>query len=198
MGAKPRLPGGGGGLGGVRDVSTSEIMRQLAQMVKIGKVSKVDAETGRYSIDYGDNKPSEIEGRTDRSGDDQTDDMHSEGEQVLVFNPGGDLGKGIILGALHKKGNKPFDKKEHKGRKYADGTVLKHDTKKKERTTTMKKGAKHALSVDKQKQTIDDKGTRLENDKAAVHVKPDGAIAKINQSGGVVLAQNGSVYINCG
>lgn len=195
MGSRQRLPE----VAGVKPKDITELYRQLHQILKIGKVTKVDAEKGTYELDYGGGlKPIKIQGRTARSGDDQTDDMHSEGEQIIVLNPGGDLAKGVIIGALHKDGNKPFKEQTQKGRKYADGTVFKHDTKEKTRTTTMKKGAKHALSVDKQKQTIDDQGTRLENDKAAVHVKPDGAIAKVNTSGGVVLEAGGNVYINCG
>lgn len=178
--------------------TAQDLTRKLANVIRYGVIEKIDHKKARCRVRIGPLSSTWINWHTQHAGEDSTWAPPSAGEQVTIFSPGGNLAQASILGGLYqKKFPAPGNDKNQRIHKLKDGTTITHDVKQKTRVTMMPKDGAHTLQVDKQKQVVDTKGTRLENDKAVVHVKPDGSISKVNQSGGVVLANNGNVYINC-
>lgn len=108
---------------------TSEILRRLENLIRIGTVTLVDGAFARARWDdEEDAETALLPWITARAGDDRTWHSLSEGEQVVIFAPGGDLAQGVLLAGLYQDSAQPpaSDANIHRTT-YADGTEISYD-----------------------------------------------------------------------
>lgn len=86
--------------------AVAEVDRQIANMMRIGTVIRVDAGRARAVVDLGDIQTIPLPVAGMRCGALSFWWMPSVGEQVLVGSPSGDLSRGIIMCAIFA-GNAP-------------------------------------------------------------------------------------------
>lgn len=80
----------------------NELYRLLQNLIRIGTVSAVDGQLAR--VESGGNVTDWIRWSADRAGDARTWWPLSEGEQVVMVAPGGDLSTAVIIARLYSDG----------------------------------------------------------------------------------------------
>jgi len=90
--------------------SHAEADRRIANMVQVGRIVGVDAATSRVRVAFGDTLETHwIPATQPRMGGLRIHGMPTEGEQVVVAAPGGDLARAVVLGSV-AAGNAPDDR----------------------------------------------------------------------------------------
>ncbi|EAN0852619.1 phage baseplate assembly protein V [Salmonella enterica] len=89
------------------DQDPVEILRLLRNLVAIGVVSEVDAESYSVRATVGDNETDWIRWGAARAGDDVDWWVPSVGEEVVLLSPGGDLERAVLLCALYSADVQP-------------------------------------------------------------------------------------------
>ena len=74
--------------------------RRIANVVQLGRVVSIDTATMRVRVQIGDVQTHEIPVAQLASGAIRVHAMPSPGEQVIVFAPGGELGRAFVYGAV--------------------------------------------------------------------------------------------------
>lgn len=105
----------------------SDILRLLQNLIRLGTIAQVDGAKARVQL--GPQLTTEwLKWITPRAGTTRAWSAPTEGEQVMVLSPGGDLTRGVILPALFSKA---FDAPETSGTihttHYPDGAVVQYD-----------------------------------------------------------------------
>ncbi|WP_347454129.1 phage baseplate assembly protein V [Acinetobacter thermotolerans] len=107
--------------------------RRLENIVRFGTIKTINPSKPipRVTVDLGDIETPEIRCLNIRSGDDCTWDMPSEGEEVVVFSPCGELGPTsfVMYGFYNDDHPAPSDDLNKKIRVFADGCVIAYDIK---------------------------------------------------------------------
>lgn len=79
----------------------AELQRRLANVVRYGTITEVDAANARARVTFGGETASAwLQFTTSRAGGARVWSPPVAGEQVVVFSPMGDTGQGIIMGSL--------------------------------------------------------------------------------------------------
>ncbi|MDN2671435.1 phage baseplate assembly protein V [Janthinobacterium sp. SUN026] len=105
----------------------SDLTRLLQNLIRLGTIAEVKGAKARVRL--GPTLTTEwLKWVTPRAGNTRTWSAPTVGEQVIVFSPGGDLTRGIILPALYSQA---FDAPEISDTiyttHYPDGTVVQYD-----------------------------------------------------------------------
>ena len=105
----------------------SDLLRLLQNLIRLGTIAEVNGAKARVRL--GPNLITEwLKWATPRAGSTRTWSAPTVGEQVIVFSPGGDLTRGIIVPALYSQA---FDAPESSDTihttHYSDGAVLQYD-----------------------------------------------------------------------
>lgn len=79
-----------------------ELARRLENIIRIGTVDAVDLYRARLRVRIGETQTAWLPWLTQRAGDDIDWWAPSEGEQVLVLSPSGDLVQAVALPALYQ------------------------------------------------------------------------------------------------
>jgi phage baseplate assembly protein V len=110
------------------DYAIAELARLIENLLRFGTVEELDAENARVRIKIGDLLTDFIPWLTQRAGDDSTWWCPSQGEQVLVLSPSGDLSQAVCLPAIYSdaKPANSMNPNKHKTT-YSDGAVLEYD-----------------------------------------------------------------------
>jgi phage baseplate assembly protein V len=175
-----------------------DIHRRLHQTVRFGTIEKIDHNKAQARVKIGPLMSAWIPWHSRHAGQDADWAPPSAGEQVTLLCPSGNLAQAVFMHGLYQdKFPQPSKNKDERKHNLKDGTSITHNVKDKTRVTSMPKEGAHTISVDKQKNVVDTAGTRIENDKATVHVHPDGKVRVINNSGSNILTSSGSILINC-
>ncbi|MGR3435270.1 MAG: phage baseplate assembly protein V [Shimia sp.] len=82
------------------EYAVAEIDRKLAQVVQIGRVTSVDPGAARVVVEVAGIPSPPIPFAQMAAGGKQFVWMPEVGEQVSVLAPGGELGQGVVLGAI--------------------------------------------------------------------------------------------------
>lgn len=103
-----------------------ELARRLENLIRVGTIDSVEGQRCRVAI--GDLLTTWLPWFALRAGADTDWWPPSEGEQVAVFSPGGDLGQGLVLTGLYTTTNPP-PTANHSVREvsFSDGTVIRYD-----------------------------------------------------------------------
>ncbi len=105
----------------------SDLLRLLQNLIRLGTIAEVKGAKARVRL--GPNLITEwLKWATPRAGSTRTWSAPTIGEQVIVFSPGGDLTRGIIVPALYSQ---EFDAPESSPTihttHYPDGAVVQYD-----------------------------------------------------------------------
>mgnify|MGYP001153834275 CR=1 FL=1 len=105
----------------------SDLTRLLQNLIRLGTIAEVNGAKARVQL--GPNLTTEwLKWATRRAGSTRTWSVPTVGEQVIVFSPGGDLTRGIIVPALYSQA---FDAPETSdtihATHYPDGAVVQYD-----------------------------------------------------------------------
>jgi len=105
----------------------SDLLRLLQNLIRLGTIAEVKGAKARVRL--GPTLTTEwLNWATPRAGSTRTWSAPTVGEQVIVFSPGGDLTRGIILPALYSQA---FDAPESSDTihttHYPDGAVVQYD-----------------------------------------------------------------------
>ena len=182
----------------------SDITRLLQNLIRLGTIAEVKGAKARVRL--GPTLTTEwLKWATRRAGSTRTWSAPTVGEQVIVFSPGGDLTRGIILPALYSQ---EFDTPETSGTihttHYPDGAVVQSDHATHALTATLP-GGTATITADKvtsnapniictgdltvMKNLIVKQSTTVEG----VTTLNGGVNAKAGAAGGVVMAVQGTI-----
>lgn len=114
--------------GGVGDPDTADLMRRVANVVRLGTIVAADYATAKARVKIGELTTDWLPWMTLRAGGDVTWWAPEVDEQVLVLSPSGELTQGVILAALYQtsipaNGDRPTLHRTT----YADGAVIEYD-----------------------------------------------------------------------
>lgn len=109
----------------------AELFRLVNNLIRIGTIAEVDHETARARVKTGGNLTGWQKWITLRAGTTKEWDPPTEGEQVVLLSPGGDLAQAVILVGLFT-GNAPSQSPDERKRVYPDGATITYDHAKKE------------------------------------------------------------------
>ena len=113
----------------------SEILRRLANVVRLGAVAEVDLPAARARVRYDTDAAGDdiltawLPWLTLRAGADRTWWAPTVGEQVVVLAPGGELPQAVILPALYREDHPaPADEASKHVTRYGDDIRIEVDT----------------------------------------------------------------------
>ena len=103
--------------------------RMLENLIRFGVIAAVQMEPPRVQVKTGELTTAWLPWIAQRAGADQVWDPPTEGEQVMLFSPSGQLANGVVVTGLFSdhipaNGNRAG---LHR-RTYADGTVIEYDS----------------------------------------------------------------------
>lgn len=108
----------------------SEHERILSNIVRYGTVTAVDAANARVQVSSGGVLSDWMPWVVTRAGQDKTWHPPDVGEQVVVLMPTGEIGQGVVLGALYQnRFPAPSNNPDMAMIKFRDGTVFSYDPK---------------------------------------------------------------------
>lgn len=106
----------------------TELERRVANIVRIGTITGIDAASARATVAIGKNTTAPLPWLTRRAGADRDWWAPSPGEQVVVFAVGGELVQGVILPALYSAdASAPSDSADIHRTVYVDGATVTYD-----------------------------------------------------------------------
>ena len=137
-----------------RRFDTAEILRRLANVVRLGEVAELDLDAARARVRYdtdGDGAPilsGWLPWLTLRAGADRTWWGPSVGEQVLILAPGGELPEAVIVPGIYRDARPaPSAEASKHVVVYADGTRIEHDTATSRYSVTVPAGGEITLTA---------------------------------------------------
>lgn len=118
-----------------------DLLRRLENMIRIGTIIDVDlsGEIPLYRVKTGELVTDWIAAAVQRAGTAKKSHAYTDGEQVVLLSPSGDLGAAMISHALNSDSNPTPDHHETRDRTtYPDGAVIEYDP---------ESGALHATGI---------------------------------------------------
>ena len=117
-----------------RNFEMAEMARRLENLIRIGTVAEVDPDQARIRVKYGEDPDGAavltgwLPWLTPRAGEDRDWWPPSDGEQVLLFSPSGELTAGIALPAIYQRAHPApeSDLGKHTAL-YRDGARIEYD-----------------------------------------------------------------------
>ncbi len=117
-----------------QDFLLVDLMRRVANIVRLGTVEEVDGGTARARVRYGGGDEGGtalsawLPWVTTRAGRDRNWWPPEAGEQVLILAPSGDLAKGIVVAGVYRREHPAPESDPNKHAiHYADGAVIEYD-----------------------------------------------------------------------
>lgn len=106
----------------------TELNRRLANLIRLGKVTETDYESGRVKVEIGELVSGWLPWLTSRAGNDRTWWAPEPDEQVVVISPSGDIAQGVVLMGLYQsKHPAPLATPDTHQIVYSDGAVIEYD-----------------------------------------------------------------------
>lgn len=133
----------------MNNYALNELDRRIANLIRIGTVSEVDASKALARIELADEVLTDwLACSARRAGDDKTWDLPDVGEQVIVFSPGGELDQGIVLGSLFSD-TKAQNGDNAKDRRvtFKDGSIVEFDRNASKLNVTLSDAAVFTLKI---------------------------------------------------
>lgn len=129
------------------DQRIADLERRVSGTVLIGTISQIDEEKGRYRVKSGDLETDWLPMASPRAGTTKTYSHFSEGEQVVMASPSGDMSQGVILSAVSTQDTQASDKANIHKTVYPDGTTVEYDHEAKSMKTTIADGGSFESSI---------------------------------------------------
>lgn len=160
------------------DQRIADLERRVSGMVLIGTISSLDEAKGRYRMKSGDLETDWLPMASPRSGSTKTYSHFSEGEQVIMMSPSGDMSQGIIVSSVSTEETQASDKANIHKTVYPDGTTVEYDHEAKSMKTTIADGGSFESTIGG--------GVSLKATGSTLEITTPGNIA-LNASGGIAL-----------
>lgn len=129
--------------------SNADILRKLANIVRVGTIAEVDYAAQTARVSSGDLTTDFLPWCAGRAGKRSNWSPRSIGEQVILVCPQGETTRAFILGALYSKANPPPDTGENRHvSRYGDGAVISYDEDAHALHATLPSGGTATLSAD--------------------------------------------------
>lgn len=129
------------------DRQIADLERRISGLVLIGTVSSLDEEKGRYRIKSGELETDWLPMASPRAGTTKTYSHFSEGEQVVMVSPSGDMSQGIVVSAVSTEETQASDKANIHRTVYPDGTTTEYDHEAKAMKTTIASGGSFETTI---------------------------------------------------
>ena len=106
----------------------AEILRRLDNLIMPGTIAEVDHQAARCRVRIGELTTAPLRWFSLRAGTTSDWSPPSDGEQCVVFSPGGEPAAGFVLVGLYSDDNPPpSDSATNSSRRYPDGAVITYD-----------------------------------------------------------------------
>ncbi|HCL2948815.1 TPA: phage baseplate assembly protein V [Pseudomonas aeruginosa 059A] len=107
----------------------AELARLIENLVRLGTIADVDVAKARVRVKSGDITTAWLPWMALRAGTSKEWDPPTEGEQVLLFSPSGQLTQGVALVGLFSEANPANGNLANLHRRtYPDGAVIEYDS----------------------------------------------------------------------
>ena len=107
----------------------AELARLIENLVRLGTIAEVDVAKARVRVKSGDITTAWLPWMALRAGTSKEWDPPTEGEQVLLFSPSGQLTQGVALVGLFSEANPANGNVANLHRRtYPDGAVIEYDS----------------------------------------------------------------------
>lgn len=111
------------------DFNIGELQRQLANLIRVGKVVELDEANARVKVSASGLTTAWLPWGTGRAGTTRTTSMPTVGEQVMLFSPYGDTAQGVVGFSLYQDDHPAAsDSKDKERTIYPDGSVVEYDS----------------------------------------------------------------------
>ncbi|MEO1852711.1 phage baseplate assembly protein V [Chromohalobacter sp.] len=108
--------------------NVAELLRLIHNLIRLGTVDQVDHDAARVRVISGELVTDWLPWIEGRAGSTRDWDPPTEGEQVIVFSPGGDPAAGVVLTGLYRRAHPaPANSSDVWHRVFPDGAVLEYD-----------------------------------------------------------------------
>lgn len=108
--------------------NVAELLRLIHNLIRLGTVDRVDHDAARVRVISGELVTDWLPWIEGRAGSTRDWDPPTEGEQVIVFSPGGDPAAGVVLTGLYRRTHPaPANSGDVWHRVFPDGAVLEYD-----------------------------------------------------------------------
>ncbi len=140
----------------------ADMERRLANLIRPGTVSALDAAAARVRVKAGDLETAWLPWLTHRAGPDRTYWAPEVGEQVLVLSPSGEMAQGFVLPAVFRSAHPaPASSADTHRQEYKNGTVVEHDRAAQHYQVSVPSGGKITLQVGQTSLVLEDGQTKL-------------------------------------
>lgn len=110
------------------EYSVGELQRQMANVIRIGKIVALDETNARVKVDVAGLVTDWLPWAVNRAGGNRTWSAPEIGEQVVVLAPYGDPGQGVVIPSIYQDNSPaPADSKDVDRTVYGDGTVTEYN-----------------------------------------------------------------------
>jgi phage baseplate assembly protein V len=116
----------GGTIGAMNDLTT--LARLLENLIRFGTIDQVQMKPPRVRVKTGELLTTWLPWLTPRAGDDQEWDPPTQGEQVMLLSPSGQLANGVVIAGIFSDQHPANgDRAGLHRRTYRDGAVIEYD-----------------------------------------------------------------------
>lgn len=124
----------------------ANLNRLVENLIRLGIVSAVDAETARCRVKTGKLETAWLPWLAQRAGSDRDWNPPSVGEQCVILSPSGDPACGVVLLGLYSTANPaPDNSLDRRKTQYRDGAIIEYDTASHTLKATLPEGGKAEL-----------------------------------------------------
>lgn len=127
-------------------MSISDILRRLANLIRLGTIAAVDHQAARCTVSSGGLRIPNLPWLALRAGASSDWDPPTVGEQCILLSPSGEPAQGIaLIGLYSQQRPAPSNSANLRRRKYPDGAVIDYDHATHTLTATLPEGGKAKL-----------------------------------------------------
>lgn len=144
----------------------NEAHRLIANLIRVGVVTELDAENARVKVRVGGFTTDWLPWATQRAGATRTWSAPRAGEQVVLLSPYGDPGQGVVLTSIYQEQHPaPANSQDVEHTVYPDGTTIDYNSK--ENTYTMTVAGNARVVVNCKEATVNAENSVVANTKTA-------------------------------
>lgn len=111
------------------DYELGELNRQMANLVRVGKILELDEANARVKVDTAGLTTDWLPWGAARAGKTRQWSPPQVGEQVIIASPYGDMGQAMVIGSLYQDDSPaPAASKDQETIVYPDGATVDHNS----------------------------------------------------------------------
>jgi phage baseplate assembly protein V len=178
----------------MNDFNLGEVQRQLANLIRVGKVVELDEANARVKVQASGLTTAWLPWGAARAGATRKTSMPTVGEQVVVFSPYGDTAQGVVGFSLYQDNNPAAsDSKDKERTIYPDGSVVEYDSASNKLTVTVAEAGNVVINC-KVATVNADTSVTVNTNKATIHAESNVKLdtPEVNITGNLVCGNGAS------